>query len=125
VERNGYDSVKFRGGYVYASWILSGESRNYDAGSGSFLPLTPNEPLGRGGKGAFELAARISHVDLSDQDIIGGQESNISFGLNWYLNEQFRVMGNLIKVIGVKRAGSEFNGEDPLILALRLQWQLK
>ena len=59
------------------------------------------------------------------KDINGGKESNISLGLNWYLNDQLRVMTNLIKVLNVDRPGNEFDGEDPWIFGLRLQWVLE
>ena len=58
----------------------------------------------------------------SDKDIIGGRESNLSVGLNWYLNEKFRVMANVVKVLDVDRPGSEYDGLSPLIFALRTQW---
>lgn len=124
VKRSGVENVNFWGAYTYFSWFLTGESRNYDAGAGRFLTVLPKANLGRGGKGAFVLAARISYVDLTDEDIIGGQQSNISMGLNWYLNPSVRLMTNLIKVLDVKRPGSAFDGEDPLIFSLRLQWQM-
>jgi len=124
VERKGYKNVTFRGAYANVSWFLTNDSRNYDAGTGEFQPVVPNHPLFRGGKGAFEIAARVSYVDLTDQDIIGGKESNISLGFNWYLNAHFRVMSNLIKVLDVNRPGSEYDGLDPLIFAVRLQWTL-
>jgi phosphate-selective porin OprO/OprP len=67
---------------------------------------------------------RASTVNLNDQDIIGGRERNLTFGLNWYLNDRFRLQGNLIKVLDLKRPGSEFDGEDPWIAAVRLQFYL-
>lgn len=124
VERVGYEDVTFNGAYVYASWFLTDDSRNYDVGSGYFRPVTPRNPLFKGGKGAFELAARASYVDLTDQDIIGGKESNVSLGLNWYLNSQFRIMTNVVKVLSVDRPGSEYDDQTPWIFALRLQWQM-
>jgi phosphate-selective porin OprO and OprP len=87
--------------------------------------VSPKEPVFKGGKGAFELAARVSYVDLTDKDITGGTETNISLGLNWYLNAQLRVMTNLIKVLSVDRPGNEFDGADPWIFGLRLQWVLE
>ncbi|MFC1778556.1 porin, partial [Pseudomonadota bacterium] len=122
VKRSGFNNVNFWGAYTYFSWFLSGESRNYDAGTGRFLTVVPKKNLGRNGKGAFEIAARASYVDLTDEDIIGGQQSNVSVGLNWYLNPSFRVMTNLIKVLDVNRPGSEFDGKNPLIFSLRVQW---
>ncbi|MGB5613461.1 MAG: porin [Sedimenticolaceae bacterium] len=124
VNRQGMESLDFWGAYVFASWFLTGESRNYNPTKGSFLALNPLAPVRHGGKGAFELAARASYVDLNDRDVIGGEQANISLGLNWYANSDWRLMLNLVKVLDVKRPGSIYDGEDPLILSLRGQWYL-
>ena len=42
--------------------------------------------------GAVELAARLSELDLSDGNIIGGEETNLTFGLNWDINQNVRCM---------------------------------
>jgi len=122
VQRQGKPKVSFWGAYTYVSWFLTDDARNYNAGSGQFDPVVPSRPLGKGGKGAFELAMRASYVDLTDKDVVGGEQSNITLGLNWYINGQFRLMTNLVKVLDVKRPGSEYDGLDPLILSLRFQW---
>jgi phosphate-selective porin OprO/OprP len=122
VQRVGMDNVRFWGAYAYASWFLSNDSRNYNAGDGTFGELTPSSPVFKGGKGAFELAFRASYIDLTDADVTGGEESNLSLGFNWYLNDKLRVMTNVVKVLDVKRPGSEYDGQDPLIFALRAQW---
>lgn len=124
IRRSDFTDVSFWGAYTYFSWFLTGESRNYDAGAGRFLTVRPNTNLGRNGIGAFEIGVRISYVDLTDEDVIGGRQSNLSLGLNWYLNPNFRVMTNLIKVLDVNRPGSEFDGKNPLIFSLRVQWQM-
>jgi len=124
VQRTGAETVDFWGAYAYVSWFLSNDSRNYDEGVGQFGPLTPSSPLFKGGRGAFELAFRASYVDLTDKDVIGGEESNLSLGFNWYLNYKLRLMTNVIKVLDVDRPGSEFDGQDPLIFSLRAQWLL-
>jgi phosphate-selective porin OprO and OprP len=125
IQRDGYSDIGFKGAYAQLSWFLTNDSRNYNAGTGIYGAVEPREPLFKGGKGALEVAARVSYVDLTDQDITGGEESNISLGLNWYLNSQIRVMTNLIKVLEVDRPGSPYDGEDPWIVALRLQWVLE
>lgn len=124
VQRDGFSDVSFWGAYAYVSWFLSNDSRNYNSGTGQFDPLTPTSPLFKGGRGAFELAFRASYVDLTDKDVIGGEEANLSLGFNWYLNSKLRLMTNVIKVLDVKRPGSEYGGQDPLIFALRAQWLL-
>jgi phosphate-selective porin OprO and OprP len=125
IQRDGYGDIGFKGAYAQVSWFLTDDSRNYRAGTGKYVAVEPRDPVFKGGRGAFELAARASYVDLTDKDITGGTESNISLGLNWYLNNQIRVMTNVIKVLDVDRPGSPYDGEDPLIIALRLQWVLE
>jgi phosphate-selective porin OprO/OprP len=124
VQREQQQSVLFYGGYFYLSWFLSGETRDYNPASGEFRNVIPRAPLGHHSWGAWELAARLSLVDLNDKDVVGGEQSNFTIGLNWYLNRYLRVQANLVKVLDVKRPGSEFDGQDPLIAALRLQWYL-
>jgi phosphate-selective porin OprO/OprP len=124
VQRHGMDDVGFWGAYLYASWFLTEDTRNYNFGSGSFEQVTVNSPMLEGGKGAWELAIRASYVDLTDQDVIGGKQKNLSLGLNWYLNQRIRLMTNLVKVLDVDRPGSEYDGQDPLIFSLRVQWVL-
>jgi phosphate-selective porin OprO/OprP len=122
VQREGHSDIGFKVPRP-SGWFLT-MIRNYTAGT-NLRGGNPKGPLFKGGKGAFELAARASYVDLTDKDITGGTESNISLGLNWYLNSQIRVMTNLIKVLNVDRPGSPYDGVDPLIIALRLQWVLE
>lgn len=122
VKRDGFDNVFFWGAYAYLSWFLTDDSRNYNSGTGLYDPITPKSPLFKGGRGAFELAFRASYVDLTDKDIIGGEESNLSLGFNWYLNYKLRLMTNVVKVLDVKRPGSDYDGQSPLIFAIRAQW---
>jgi phosphate-selective porin OprO/OprP len=81
-------NLHFNGYYAYASYMLTGESRPYSTESASFGRLTPHNDfsLRGGGLGAWEVAARYSYLDLNDENIQGGEQSNITVGLNWYLN---------------------------------------
>lgn len=133
VQRQNMDKVSFWGAYLYASWFLTDDSRNYDPGTGKFVDVKPQAPMFNGGWrggwgdgwGAFELAGRFSYVDLTSADIKGGRQSNVSLGLNWYLNQNVRLMTDLVKVLKVNRPGSEFDNQDPLILSIRAQWLLR
>ena len=124
VHRDSLETADFWGAYAFASWFLTDDSRNYNFGSGSFDKIHVNSPIRGEGWGAFELAVRASYLDLSDGDVPGGRQSNLSAGLNWYLNQRYRLMLNLVKVLDVERPGSEFDGLDPLSVSLRFQWVL-
>jgi phosphate-selective porin OprO/OprP len=93
----------FDGGYVQLSYFLTGENRRYDRRWGRLSrnsigsPFTPFW-LTRGedgnmlfGRGAWELAARYSHLNLNNGPIGGGQTDAYELGVNWYLNANFRI----------------------------------
>ncbi|MBL26461.1 MAG: porin [Rhodospirillaceae bacterium] len=94
----GLDDVTFDGWYAQASYFLTGESRNYDASSGTFGRISPNQAFGDGGWGAWEVAGRYSTIDLSDGSVRGGNESNWSLGLNWYATKNVRFSFNYVNV---------------------------
>ena len=120
VERNsGQTALQFQGWYVFASWFVTGESRAYSMKKGAFGRTKPTSP-----GGAWELAYRVSSLDLNDQDIKGGDATQHTFGLNWYKNAHTRFMLNLIKVENDKdaNANGDVTGNDsPAIMQFRAQ----
>ena len=46
--------------------------------------------------GAWEVAARYSHLTLNNQYLVsqGGQEDGFTFGVNWYLSDHLRLLFN-------------------------------
>ncbi len=91
------DSYNFQAYYGYASWFITGESRKYKLTTGEFDRVKPKNNFGQdGGFGAFEIGARYSFIDLDDTDVNGGSLSDITLGLNWYLNPVTRFMFNYI-----------------------------
>ncbi|MEN8218227.1 MAG: porin [Pseudomonadota bacterium] len=111
--------VTFNGWYVYGSWFLTGESRPYNAKKGSFGRIKPKNK-----GGAWEFAARYSVLELNDGPITGGQEENITVGINWYLNKQTRLLLNYIIVDNDQDAnakGDAVGDDDPNILQMRFQ----
>jgi phosphate-selective porin OprO/OprP len=121
-ERNGGNSdLEFDGGYVQASYILTGENRPYKLKGAKFGRVSPDKPFDpkNGDWGAFEIAARYSHADLSDRDVLGGEMNNYTLGLNWYLKKNLRFMGNVIMVDTDNNAVTP--DDDPNIFLLRAQ----
>lgn len=112
----GFSDLFFWGGYLQLSYFLTGERRVYGRASGAFgrvIPQKPFRPFAREW-GAFEIAARLSMLDLTDSDIRGGQEANFTLGLNWYLLANLRLSANYVH-------GHVFGQGDADILQARLQ----
>ena len=80
---------RFDGYYVSASWILTGEMRPYNRKNGLFGPVPIAKTVYQGGKGAWEIAARYSDIDLDDGRVEGGDMQVASLGLNWWLTPFF------------------------------------
>ena len=91
-------SPEFDGYYAYVSHFLTGENRSYKKQTAAFSRVKPKENYKgkKGGRGAWELALRYSSVDLNDGPITGGAMDDITFGVNWYLNPNSRVMFNYV-----------------------------
>jgi phosphate-selective porin OprO/OprP len=81
------------GEYISASWFLTGEQREYDKTAGSLASsLKPRADFSWNNKtwGAWELAARYSHLDLNSGVVRGGKMDIGTAGLNWYWDRYLR-----------------------------------
>ena len=139
----GDTSINFNAFYVYATWYLTGESRaeayktypkefNTPANFGQIKILNP---VSAGGWGAWELAARVSQINLNDggflflqplgtpSNIQGGRESNFTLGLNWYPVRGIRFMANWVNVFQYSANFNrpDLNGINPNLFVLRAQ----
>jgi phosphate-selective porin OprO and OprP len=129
----------FHGFYIQTSYFLTGEHRPYRRSSAAFDRVIPHESfflVGTGedghcgtccGKGAWEIALRFSQLDLDDSGIDGGNVRDVTFGVNWYLNPNFKIQANYIfshrdvraASVGGVLDSSRFDG-DAHIFAMRL-----
>ena len=90
------------GWYALATYTLTGEARGYKGGA--MRTISPKNPVGKGGFGAWELVARYDVLDIWDSSAalentsgIRGTESNIwTLGVNWYVNDNIRFMANYV-----------------------------
>ena len=110
---------EFGGYYVSASFFLTGETRPYSTEDAEFDRVIP-----KSSRGAWEIAARVSSLDLndtrSDVNILGGKGTNFTLGLNWHINANFKWMLDYTRVsnddnakpdltLGTPVAGDKFN----------------
>ncbi len=103
--RSGFANPEFEAAYGMVSYFLTGENRVYKRTAGCFSRVKPFENFFRVrtqdgdvqmGKGAWELAYRISYIDLNSAGITGGNATDHTLGVNWYLNPYTRVMLNYV-----------------------------
>lgn len=107
---NGLPTYNGNGQYIYGSWILTGESRPYTAGTvGNVTPMHDY--------GAVELLARYSRLNLDNGSILGGRQHDWTIGANWYLTNYFKFQANYVKV-NATRLGTR---TTPDIVELRAQ----
>jgi phosphate-selective porin OprO/OprP len=90
-------TVMFDAWSLSAGWFLTGESKPYKASNSTYDRIKPKKNFdGKGGWGAWEIAARFSHLDLNDGDIGGGVQEVSTVGVSWYLNPNTRWMLDLV-----------------------------
>ena len=110
-ERYGVDrtdiasSPRFHGYYIEGLWTITGEPRVYNRQTAAFDAPIPVHPFSWSGGtwGAWEFGVRYSDMDLNyhaglagtapgSDAIRGGEERNVSVGLNWYPNPVVKFM---------------------------------
>jgi phosphate-selective porin OprO/OprP len=110
VDQIGGPSLFYHGAYFQAGYFLTGENRTYNRTFGAFDKVVPFEDFfaigerGFCGWGAWEVAARLSYVDLDDAGAMPlpgsgprpGSLANSTLGLNWYWNAHAKLQFNWI-----------------------------
>lgn len=107
----------FFGAYGELGYFLTGETRGYKRGDGTWSRTKVLNPITKGGSGAFQLALRYEYLDLDDAGLRngptnnfttgatslaaantrlgrGGKQSSLMLGLNWMPIDYVRVMVN-------------------------------
>jgi len=106
-------SPTFGGYYVSASYFLTGETRPYLMSEGEYDRVIP-----KGKNGAWEIAARVSTIDLNDEsagvNILGGKATNYTLGVNWHINANFKWMFNYVRVTNDNNAIPDFTVGTPV-----------
>lgn len=114
VDTRARGAVYFQSWYVFGSVFLTGEHRAYRRSTGTLDRIAPRRDfvsrevrsLGAG-PGAWELALRLSHLDLNNGGVRGGRLTDLTAGVNWYLNPYLRVTANYIRAFQTTRTGRD------------------
>ncbi|HEX4507796.1 MAG TPA: porin [Alphaproteobacteria bacterium] len=112
INRRNLDTTSFDGGYGEVAWTLTGESHKYNPASGSYGRIIPAHAFdpSQGYWGAWEVAGRVSYIDLTSNftagksisstsqpsAVNGGKQTSFTAGLNWYPNNYMRLELNYI-----------------------------
>jgi phosphate-selective porin OprO/OprP len=105
------DNPSFNGGFVIASWLITGETRPYSTPGGIFKGITPRRPVDHGGKGALEAVLQATYSNYDSDTLQGGKFWRVTPMVNWYLDDHLRLeftygFGNLNRFAA--RATTEF-----------------
>lgn len=107
----------FFGGYGEVGYFLTGDTRGYKRGDGTWSRTKVLNPVSKGGLGAIQVVGRYEYLDLADDALVngatnnfangtsalaglatrlgrGGLQSSYLVGVNWYLNDYLRLMLN-------------------------------
>ncbi len=83
--------------YIETGYFLTGEVRPYNKLAGVFSRVKPKCKWGEdGGLGAFEVAFRYSYADFNGTGFQGNRLNDLTWGLNWYLNQYMKFQFNYI-----------------------------
>jgi phosphate-selective porin OprO/OprP len=120
------DANNLWGGYLSASYFLTGEHRNYDPERGVFDRVEVERPLQDGGPGAWELGARADYIDLNNEGVKGGEQISYIGGLNWYPNNFVRFMldGAVTQVFDAENSQAAADGNNNLIYGAGMRAQV-
>jgi len=92
------ETYNFKNYYVQASYFITKEHRPFKNSYSTWGRLKPKHYFMNGNKGigAWEVALRFTDTNLNSKNIMGGEQSDITLGLNWYLNSATRIMLNQV-----------------------------
>lgn len=126
LEGVGESSVTFDGYYAQVGWFLTGESRRFvrSAAHETFVGTAPKNPLDKGGKGAWEIAARYSEADLSDGNLgsRAGKERDITLGINWTPVKYVRFLLNYSRMLPIEGGSNDDKSFDTVAFRTIVYW---
>jgi phosphate-selective porin OprO and OprP len=112
----------------FSSWDIEGQyflTDDYEPYSdyhGYYESVKVHHPVTDGGIGAIQLAVRLDEANLNDvkYGVHGGNETNLTLGVNWWPTSYTRVNVNYVKMFPI--GGGTNNGKSANIVAMRLEF---
>jgi phosphate-selective porin OprO/OprP len=91
VEPLGEGDVLFHGGDAVVSWIITGETRTYNAPGAYFEAVSPRKTVFEGGFGAWEGVLHMSYSDFDSGRFQGGKYWRLTPMVNWHMSDNLRL----------------------------------
>lgn len=110
LNRHGVDNFNGKGGYAQAGYLILGEKHNYNESTGMIGNPAPK---------SLELLLRYDNVNLNDAGIRGGRLSDITVGMNYFINKYIAAKLNYTRMMvgdSSPKGGGDFD-----LLQARLQ----
>jgi phosphate-selective porin OprO/OprP len=125
-------TVDLTGGYLQASFVLTGEGKSWKGDRiRIWKGVTPERPfLKDPDLGAWQLVARFSTLDV-DRDLTPFVTGNprridtLTFGVNWYANEFVKIKANYLRTSyeeDIVINGKRRDNEDTLIFQVQVMF---
>lgn len=120
--------ARFYGGYFEVGFYLTGEKQALNLKKGIWDRPKVINPMGEGGIGAWQIAAKFDRIDLTADGVYGGEQDTYLLGLNWYLNRYTRFSADyshnsINKAFNIPLNGADSkNSVDTLGLRFQVDW---
>ena len=117
---------EIKGYYAQVVYNLTGESHAYK--DGTFGWIKPNNPIDKGGSGAWQVGVRMSEFDASDISVATGKTNRataMTYGLTWFCTDNLRFMLNYVDTkfdALVGSSGSRVTGDKAIMFRSQLSF---
>ncbi len=117
---------EIKGYYVQAVYNLTGESHAYK--DGAFGWIKPNNPIDKGGRGAWQVGVRMSEFDAGPIAVAAGKTNRataMTYGITWFCTDNLRFMVNYVDTkfdAPVGSSGSRVNGDRAIMFRSQLSF---
>ncbi len=120
------NNQEINGYYAQAVYNLTGESHAYK--DGAFGWIKPNNPIDKGGRGAWQVGVRMSEFDASPIVVAAGKTNRataMTYGITWFCTDNLRFMVNYVDTkfdALVGSSGSRVTGDRAVMFRSQLSF---